>query len=99
MAIISIDIDVHDEARVFAAIAKSFNWQSRVPNPSFDPGRPQSPGNPREIDNPDLIEDFVNKVLRDFLQEHVTAFERKEAREQVYREIDTKIRANKKKIQ
>jgi hypothetical protein len=97
MATISIEIDERDEARVFAAIAKNFNWKDRVPNPSFDPNRPLSPSNPREIDNPQPIEDFVNDILRNFLQEHVTSCERKEARKQVYREMDTQIRAKKKK--
>jgi len=97
MAIISIEIDVRDESRVFDAIAKNFKRKDKLPNPAFDPERQESPSNTREIDNPETVEEFVNKIIGNFLQEHVTSFEKKEAKKQVYKDIDTKVRVKKKK--
>ena len=97
MAIISIEIDVRDESRVFDAIAKNFKRKDKLPNPKFDPERQESPSNTREIDNPESVEDFVNKIIGDFLQEHVTSFEKKEVKKQAYKDIDTKVRVEKKK--
>lgn len=92
MAEIIIELDPQDEARIFAAVAQNFNRPAKVPNPSFDPGRPENPGNnPREIDNPESLEDFTNRILREFLQEHVTAFERRDARRQAAEAIDTTV--------
>jgi len=95
MAIISIDIDVRDESRVFDAIARNFKRKDKLPNPDFDPERPESPSNTREIDNPETVEEFVNKIIGNFLQEHVTSFEKKEAKKQAYKDINTKVRVKK----
>lgn len=96
MTTIIIDIDNRDIDRVRAAIAKNFNRKDRVPNSSFDPGIPENPGNnPREIDNPESLDDFINRILRGFLQEHVTAFERREVRRQAVEAADTTVRINK----
>ena len=97
MATISIEIDVRDESRVFAAVAKNFNRKDRVPNPEFDPSRPESVGNSREIDNPESVEEFVNQIIENFLQEHVASFEKKEAKKKAYKDIKGKVRVKRKR--
>lgn len=89
---IIIDIDQQDVARVYAAVAKNFNRPDRVPNPTFDAGQAEHPiFNPREIDNPESLQDFTNRIVREFLQEHVTAYEKREARQQAADAVDTRV--------
>ena len=96
MAEFIIDIDNRDLARVRAAMARNFNRKEKVPNPSFDPGRPENPGNnPREIDNPEGLDDFINRMIREFLAEHVKAAEVREARRQAVEGVDATMRINK----
>ena len=60
------------------------DWPTEIPNPNFDSGQPPSPDNPENIEDPNVLETipnpenkymFVNKIVRNFLQEHVTAHE------------------------
>ena len=60
------------------------DWPAEIPNPDFDPGQPPSPDNTENIEDPSVPETipnpenkymFVNKIVRKFLQEHVTAYE------------------------
>jgi hypothetical protein len=93
MAEFIIDIDDRDLPRVRAAIARNFNRKDRVPNPSFDPGFPEnSENNPGEIDNPEGLDDFINRMIREFLAEHVKTAEVREARRQAGEAVDTTVR-------
>lgn len=90
---IIIDIDKRDISRVFAAISQNFNRKNKVPNPSFDSNQPESSeSNPREIDNPESLEDFVERILIEFLSEHVRVAEVRKARRQADDSIDPKVR-------
>ena len=81
MAQFSIEIADQDVNRVLNAVAKNYNRPEKIPNPNFDPGRPENPGsNPRDIDNPESVPVFVNRIVRQFLTENVKAFEVKEAK-------------------
>ncbi len=92
MAQFIIDIDQPDLDRVRAAIAKNFNRKDKVTNPSFDPGRPENPGNnPREIDNPEHVDDFINRMMREFIIEHVRVAETREARSQAANNVPENV--------
>jgi hypothetical protein len=81
MAQFSIEIADQDVNRVLNAVAKNYNRPDKVANPAFDPGRPENPGdNPREIENPESVHVFVNRIVRKFLSENVKAYEVKEAK-------------------
>lgn len=96
MATIIIDIDQRDIARVRAAMSKNYNRKDRVPNPTFDPGQPEHPQfNPREIDNPESEDDFINRIIREFLIEHVKQVETREARRQAAQNIGDDVRITK----
>ena len=94
--IISIEIDNRDVNRVFDAISNNFKRPDKIDNPGFDHGRPENPGNPKEVDNPESQEDFVNRMIREFISAHVNAFEVKEARRNAADALDTSVRINKR---
>jgi hypothetical protein len=96
MPSIIIDIDNRDVARVRNAVSKNFNRKSKVPNPSFDNRRPEHPiSNPRQIDNPESEDDFINRIIREFLIEHVKSAEIKEARRQASENINPEVKISK----
>ena len=63
-----------------------------IPNPDFDPSQLVGPDNVEEIvdpaqgeeyiDNPETEAQFVNRIVREFLADHVKSFEVNEARRQ-----------------
>jgi len=62
-----------------------------IANPNFDPAQPDSPENPsvipdpsqlQRIDNPENLAKFANRIVRQFLSEHVQSYETNLAREQ-----------------
>ena len=63
-----------------------------IPNPDYDPSLPEHPStNPSTIpdpsqvefiDNPETEAQFVNRIVREFLADHVKSFEVNEARKQ-----------------
>jgi len=78
---ITIEVDTPDVNRVLNAMAENYKRQTEVPNPGFDPGRPEHPvQNPATIDNPESKEDFLNRVVRQFLTENVYGHEVREAK-------------------
>lgn len=93
MAQFSIEIDDSDVSRVLNAVAKNYKRPEKVKNPSFDPGRPENLGNnPKEIDNPESVSQFVNRIVREFLLENCSAYEVKEAK----RSAAEQVRQNEK---
>lgn len=76
-------VDIPDEHldRVINAVAIQYGYNSTISNPDFDSEQPESEGNPVTIVNPVTIEQFVNKVVRDFLINNVKAYETKQASE------------------
>ena len=68
-----------------------FDASATIANPDFDPDQPIGPENQEEItdpaqvefiDNPEAIPQFVNRVVREFLADHVKTYEIEEARRQ-----------------
>ena len=78
-----------------------------IENPNFDPNQEESESNPREIENPepDSIENpesksvFANRMVRQFLSEHVIAYEKRLAREQAEQAANVSITINDPQIQ
>ena len=75
MAQFAIDIADENVNRVLDAIAANYNRPETVSNPSFDSSLPESESNPRTIDNPESKAAFSNRIVREFLAEHVYAHE------------------------
>ena len=81
MAEFSVEINDADVSRVLDAIAANYNRPETVSNPSFDSSLPESESNPRTIDNPESKAAFSNRIVREFLSEHVNAYEAKAAKQ------------------
>ena len=80
MAVFSIEIADADVGRVIGAVCSNYNRSDTVANPEFDPVEEESEANPRTIDNPEDIYQFANRIVRQFLSEHVKAYEIKQAK-------------------
>lgn len=81
MAIFELAIADEDVQRVFNAVCQNYNRPERVTNPDFDPYQEESEANPATIDNPETQGDFVHRMVRNFLSDHVAAHEIKKAKE------------------
>ena len=81
MAQFSIEIADQDLNRVLNAVASNYKRPEKVSNPSFDADQPEDPEtNPSQIDNPETVPQFVNRIVREFLSENVKVFEVREAK-------------------
>lgn len=72
MAQFSIEIADEDVSRVMDAISANYGWEANIPNPDYDPDDPNSA---ETIENPENKYVFTNKMVRQFLSEHVKAYE------------------------
>ena len=91
MAQFSIEIADADVDRVMDAVAANYNWPENIPNPDFDPVEPVSDENPESITNPENKYVFTNRMVRNFLSDHVTAYEIKLAKEAAANAVDTAV--------
>ena len=82
MAIFELAIADEDVQRVFDAVCQNYNMPERVVNPDFDPNQEEGEANPATIQNPETQGDFVHRMVRNFLSEHVAAHEIKRAKEE-----------------
>ena len=82
MAIFELAIADEDVQRVFDAICNNYNRPESVDNPDFAAAQPDSDENPARIDNPETQGEFVHRIVRQFLAEHVKSYEIKRAKEQ-----------------
>lgn len=70
-----------------------------VDNPNFDPNSPEDENNsmripssePEFIENPETKAQFTNRIVRQFLAENVTAYEKRVALQQAEQGLDTSI--------
>ena len=91
MAVFSIEIADADVARVIGAVCANYNRPETVVNPSFDDEQEESEANPRTIDNPEDIYQFANRIVRQFLSDHVTAYEVAQAKAAASAAVDTTV--------
>ncbi len=92
MAQFSIEIADTDVNSVMDAVSANYNWPATIANPDFDPGQPVDPTtNPETIANPEDKFMFVNRIVRGFLQDHVTAYEIEVAKAAAAAAADTNV--------
>ena len=84
MAVFSIEIADEDVNRVLGAVAHNYKRPDQVPNPNFDPDQEVGEDNPENIDNPETVRrsQFVNRIVREFLADHVNAYDALNRQEQ-----------------
>jgi|TARA_R110000851_G_scaffold307931_1_gene466648 hypothetical protein len=89
MAQFAIEIADEDVARVLGAVAANYNRPEKVANPDYDPNAE----NPVDelIDNPETLPQFANRIVRQFLAEHVTSYEVRSAKEAAAAAADTAV--------
>tara|TARA_Y100001938_G_C8040800_1_gene406053 strand:- start:117 stop:476 length:360 start_codon:yes stop_codon:yes gene_type:complete len=78
-----------------------FDPNATIPNPDYDDTIPEDPEtnpstlpDPSEvefIDNPETIPQFVNRVVRNFLEEHTRAYELEQARQTAAAAVDSTV--------
>ena len=92
MAIFELAIADADVQRVFDAVCNNYNRPEKIENPSFDNNLPEDETtNPKMIDNPETQGDFVHRIVRQFLSEHVAAYEIQKAKDEAAAEISTSV--------
>ena len=93
MAVFSLEIDDADVQRVFDAVCGNYRWSALIDNPDDVGGGLDSEGNPvpAEIDNPESMGEFTHRMVRDFLSNHVSAWEIKEAKRIASENLDNSI--------
>jgi hypothetical protein len=89
MAIFQLEISDTDVQRVFDAICGNYGWQSDVVNPLYEAAQTYDEDGdaimpvvdeggveiPSTMSNPETQGDFTHRKVREFLAEHVTAYE------------------------
>jgi len=91
MAQFSVEINDADVSRVLDAISANYNRPDTVSNPGFNASLPESESNSRTISNPESKSVFANRKVRDFLSEHVDAYEAKVAKKAALDALPTSI--------
>lgn len=94
MALFSVEINDADVNRILDAIAANYRRSEKVPNPDYNQNIPESPGNPKEIDNPESKAAFANRIVREFLAEHTHAHELQEVRKAAESNVPAHVTIN-----
>ena len=92
MAQFAVEIADEDVGRVLAAMAANYNRPDRLPNPDYIPD--VSDPEDEFMDNPETLAQFANRMVRQFLSEHVAAYEMEAARAEAIAATDTSITIN-----
>ena len=82
MAEFKIEIADADVGRVLTAVASNYNRPEKV---IIDK---------EEVDNPETVAQFANRMVREFLSENVKAYEIRLAKEQAANSVDTSVTIN-----
>ena len=92
MAHFSVEIADEDVGRVLAAMAGNYRRPDRVPNPNYV----QDVSDPTDefVDNPEALAQFANRLVRQFLSEHVAAYEMGVIRIEAEAAADTSVTIN-----
>lgn len=88
MATYCVEMPDADFLRVINAIAANYGRPDSVPNPNYA-GDPNV--EPETIENPETKAQFTNRIVRQFLAENVTAYEKRIALQQAEQGLDTSI--------
>lgn len=79
MAIFSIEIADNDVSRVIESLCVNYGWQETISDP-HDPMR--------IINNPETKEVFANRMVRQFLREHVVKYETDKVMKKIKESLD-----------
>ncbi len=82
MAEFKIEIADSDVGRVLTAVASNYNRPEKVIIGE------------EEVDNPETVAQFANRMVREFLSENVKAYEVRLAREQAANSVDASVTIN-----
>jgi len=82
MAEFKIEIADTDVGRVLTAIAYNYNRPEKVII------------NEEEVDNPETVAQFANRMVREFLSGNVNAYEVRVAKQQAANSVDTSVTIN-----
>jgi len=105
MAIFQLEISDADVQRVFDAICSNYSWPSEVSNPLYEAAQTyDEDGNvvtpvvdedgvelPQTMSNPETQGDFTHRKVREFLAEHVTAYEVNKAKMAAAAALDASV--------
>ena len=102
MAIFQLEIADADVQRVFDAICSNYSRPSSIVNPDYSEvldadGNPVAPvdadGNevPELIENPESQGAFTHRIVRQFLSDHVNAYEVAQAKAAASAAVDTSV--------
>jgi hypothetical protein len=93
MAVFSLEIDDTDVQRVFDSVCGNYNWSAQISNPDFEEDAIDAEGNsiPELIDNPESQGDFTHRMVRQFLSDHVGAWELKEVKRLAAESVDVSV--------
>jgi hypothetical protein len=95
MAVFSIEIADVDINRVIDAVSSNYNWLEQVDNPNFDLSQPVDPTtNPETIANPEDKFKFTNRMVRQFLSDHVMGHEVNQAKANAVSGLNTSVSIN-----
>ena len=89
MAQFAIEIADEDVSRVLGAVAANYNRPLTIMNPDYDPNA-EVPVD-EFIDNPETLPQFANRIVRQFLTEHVAAHEIQAAKEAAAAAANTSV--------
>ena len=82
MAEFKIEIADADVGRVLTAVASNYNRPEKVIIGE------------EEVDNPETVAQFANRMVREFLSENVKAYEFRLARQQAANSVDASVTIN-----
>tara|TARA_Y100001937_G_C7118578_1_gene331370 strand:+ start:1444 stop:1704 length:261 start_codon:yes stop_codon:yes gene_type:complete len=82
MAEFKIEIADADVVRVLTAVASNYNRPEKVII------------NGEEVDNPETVAQFANRMVREYLAENVKAYEIRLAKQQAASSVDTSVTIN-----
>tara|TARA_R100000742_G_C4262434_1_gene80246 strand:- start:873 stop:1169 length:297 start_codon:yes stop_codon:yes gene_type:complete len=91
MAQFAIEIADADVDRVMDAISANYNRAESLPNPDFDATQEISEENAETIPNPENKYVFTNRMVREFLAEHVKAYEVRMAKEAAAEAVNSSV--------
>lgn len=80
MAQFCIEIADSQVSGVMEAMGGQFNYQEQISNPDFDSSQAVDEStNPLTIDNTETLNQFVNRMVREWVINNVTAYNAKQA--------------------
>ena len=106
MATFSLDIAEEDVGRVLNAISANYNRPEQIQNPDYPvdslleidengdlflPVDENGDPIPPKLDNPESKAAFTHRIVRNFLSEHVSAYEIRLARSEALEGLDTDV--------